>query len=169
MASVGALKWFPSTWRSPLATTATFVFSNVYSISGAEIVSIALTEFGDYLITDGDSVSVEADLEIENNAAAEMAATSSSFAAMGDSGGSWQVDLDISPALEFIASANDISLKIINTLEADTDTGGEVAWIQKKFTITTAAIPVPASVWLFGSALGLLSLARRRFTGPLRP
>ena len=153
-----------------LVTTAeSFVFSNVYSISGAEIVSIALTEFGDYKITNGDNVSVDAELEIKNNPGqTESAMVSSSFAAMGDSGvlpQFWQVDLDINPALEFISSANDVSLTIHNTLKAETDAFDEVAWIQKKFTITTAAIPVPASVWLFGSALGLLGVARRRFSG----
>ena len=32
------------------------------------------------------------------------------------------------------------------------------------YYLTFAAIPVPAAVWLFGSALGLMGLARRRKT-----
>jgi hypothetical protein len=30
------------------------------------------------------------------------------------------------------------------------------------FTFNVAVVPVPAAVWLFGSALGLMGLARRR-------
>lgn len=36
----------------------------------------------------------------------------------------------------------------------------ETAWLQMNFNYTL--VPVPAAVWMFGSALGLLGLARRR-------
>lgn len=43
-----------------------------------------------------------------------------------------------------------------------TDTAGTKSWLQLNFNYTTAAVPVPAAVWLFGSALGILGIARRR-------
>jgi hypothetical protein len=40
---------------------------------------------------------------------------------------------------------------------------GQLAWIQKKFTLSAqTVVPVPAAVWLLGSAVGLLGVIRRR-------
>jgi len=55
------------------------------------------------------------------------------------------------------ASSWDGTTLIINSADWVGDPGA--AGIQMEFT---AAIPVPAAVWLFGSALGLLGWARRR-------
>ena len=43
-----------------------------------------------------------------------------------------------------------------------TDVVGTKSWLQLNFNYTTAVVPVPAAVWLFGSALGILGVARRR-------
>ncbi len=40
-------------------------------------------------------------------------------------------------------------------------TPGPTSWLQLNFNYT-AVVPVPAAVWLFGSALGVLGIARRR-------
>jgi hypothetical protein len=38
------------------------------------------------------------------------------------------------------------------------------SWVGGVINMSTAVIPVPAAVWLFGSALGLLGWIRRRAT-----
>ena len=54
-------------------------------------------------------------------------------------------------------------LQIQNNLAATTGANGEQAWIQKKQGgIGISVVPVPAAVWLFGSALGALGWLRRR-------
>ncbi len=63
-------------------------------------------------------------------------------------------------------SDTSVNLTIQNNLSATTLASGEIAWIQKKFSVTVpTVIPVPAAVWLFGSGLlGLLGIARRKKT-----
>ena len=59
-------------------------------------------------------------------------------------------------------------MSINNILTASTSSSGESAFIDKDviagttMTVETTPIPVPAAVWLFGSALGLLGWVRRR-------
>ncbi len=58
-----------------------------------------------------------------------------------------------------------ILFQIQNNLTANTTASGETAFIQKKnvpIQISVATIPVPAAVWLFGSALVGLALFKRR-------
>ena len=64
---------------------------------------------------------------------------------------------------------NRVGLTLQNTLNAVSLVNGESALIQKKAigssvdVSTTAVVPVPAAVWLFGSGLlGLVGVARRR-------
>jgi hypothetical protein len=55
--------------------------------------------------------------------------------------------------------------QIQNVLNATSTVLGESAFIQKKFEgvgLVVNPIPVPAAVWLFGSALGVLGWLRRR-------
>jgi len=63
-------------------------------------------------------------------------------------------------------SDTSINLTIQNNLSATTLESGEIAWIEKKFSVTVPGIvPVPAAVWLFGSGLlGLIGIARRKKT-----
>ena len=62
-------------------------------------------------------------------------------------------------------SDTSINLTIENNLSATTLASGEIAWIEKKFSVTIPGVPIPAAVWLFGSGLlGLVGIARRKKT-----
>jgi len=143
----------------------TFVFDRIYTLSGEEIANITFTERGDYSITaDG---SVQADmlmLVANNNDAAECDCV---FDSISDSGANpltlWELTGSFDAAAKFESLANDVSISLQNTLTANTDAAGEDAWIQKKFmTVSVTVVPVPAAVWLMGSALGLLVVRSRR-------
>lgn len=153
-------------------TTANFVFSNVYSNNGADIMSISVVEFGDYEITNGDSVEADLLLTVFNNDnISEFASDSASFDASGGSAGlqTWDMSVIVDPSQDAIFT-NTVSVSIQNTLKAYTDAFGETAWIQKKLSFIASEdtgvlppVPVPAAAWLFGSALlGLLGVARRK-------
>jgi len=145
--------------------SSTFVFDRIYTVSGAEIANITYTERGDYRINvDG---SVQADMLMliaNNNDAAECDCVLDSFGTSGNSAlALWQLSGSFDAANSFNSLANDVSLSLQNTLYASTDAAGENAWIQKKFmTVSVTAVPVPAAVWLFGSALALLGFRSRK-------
>lgn len=65
------------------------------------------------------------------------------------------------PVAQFSAlvTGNNLVLRVRKNRDAP---GGpsETAWLQMNFNYSV--VPVPAAVWLFGSALGLLGIARRR-------
>jgi hypothetical protein len=148
--------------------TANFIFDRVYSTNNMEIGSLKVVEFGDYKIVNGDSV--QADLLLtasSNNNFADYTSDSGFFGANGDSAGlqTWTMSATVDPASAFVYDlADDIAVSIQNTLTATTDQAGELAWIQKKLSFTAVtAVPVPAAVWLFGSALiGLITVGRRK-------
>ena len=156
--------------NTPLASTdvvsANFIFDRVYSTNQLALTQIKIIEFGDYEITNGDAVSADLLLTMSNNNNfLEFTSDAQAFDALGDSGGlqTWQLTSTLDPIFEFSPVANDVAITIQNTLTATTNANGEVAWIQKKITlVATAVIPVPAAVWLFGSALGLLGWMRRK-------
>jgi len=154
--------------------TANFIIDEVYSKNGVtEVTGLTIVEFGDYEITNGDSVSADLLLSVVNMqpgpplfpgapALPEFGSDQQSFDAVGDSSGlqTWQLTGYFDPAAEFVAEATSVSMTIQNTLTATTNAFGENAWIQKKITLT-AAVPIPAAVWLFASGLGLLAGVRR--------
>lgn len=154
--------------------TANFIFDDVYTKSGNDIYSIRVIESGDYEITNGDWVSADMYLQIaNNNNALDLTSSLSSFDASGDSGGiqRWMLDDTIRPLEDQSdllgtpwADSSSLALNIQNTLQAYTDANGETAWIQKKITLSISEVPVPAAVWLFGSALAGLGWLRRRQT-----
>lgn len=154
--------------------TANFIFDDVYTLSGNDIYKIRVIEAGDYEITNGDWVSADMYLQIaNNNNIFDLTTSTSSFDASGDSGGiqRWTLDDEILPLNDPSdllgtpwTESSSMSLNIQNTLQAYTDENGETAWIQKKVTLSVSEVPVPAAVWLFGSALAGLGWLRRRQT-----
>lgn len=154
--------------------TANFIFDEVYSRNGVtELRGLTVFESGDYEVTNGDRVNADLFLSVVNlvpgpplfpggPALPETATDLDSFDAIGDSGGlqEWSMLAVVDPKAEFEASATRVSMTIQNTLTAETTDLGEDAWIQKTITLT-AAVPVPAAVWLFASGLGLLAGVRR--------
>jgi hypothetical protein len=122
-------------------------------------------DFGDYRIINGDDVTADLFMQIvNNNNVAQFAVDTEAFAASGDSGGIqlWDIMTGLNPSAEFTGAANDFRLTVQNNLTAATDASGELAWIEKKFTVTTTVIPLPPAVWMFGAALGLLGWMKRR-------
>lgn len=167
-----AMQFLPVNFRAESANgagfdvdTATFVFNRVYSISGADIISVTASEFGDYRIISGGTVDVDLYLQAASNVnALDFTVDLNSFGTSGPSGGPqlWSLGASVSPSAVFTNLANDLALTVQNTLTAFTGNSGELAWIQKKLILEVAVVPVPAAVWLFGSGLALLGFARRR-------
>lgn len=145
--------------------SATFQISRIYSTTGQDIISVSVFESGDYEVVGGGGVT--ADLYVlaaSNLSGSDFAIATASFDASGASGGlnEWSIDAEVMPAAVFNGAANDLALQIQNFLTAVTFGNGELAWIQKKLALEVAVVPVPAAVWLFASALGLLGFVRRR-------
>jgi hypothetical protein len=159
-----------------VVVSANFIFSSVYTQSGNTIQTIGVSEFGDYEITNGDSVGADLLLTVSSNTSlnpGDMSFDPASFDASGDSGGLqlWDMSVLVDPSIEFLNPTNSVAVSIQNTLTATTDAFGETAWIQKKLSFIASedsgvlppAIPVPAAAWLFGSALlGLMGVAKRK-------
>jgi len=167
----------PATFRADAADggtdsiSATFQFDRVYTtMSGDEILNITAYEDGDYRIIQNGSVSGDLYLRAISLVAIEDTLDTDSVNFSGDSGGLqlWSMSAAVNPAAVFNDLANNMRLTLQNDLFASTSTVGDRAWIEKKLvlTITTllpaTPIPVPAAVWLFGSALGLLGWVRHR-------
>lgn len=146
-------------------SAATFRLDRIYSTTGQDIISLSVLETGDYEITGGGAVSADLYLLAASNlSGSEFAVATAAFDASGDSGGlqEWAIEAEILPAAVFAGGASDMALQIQNFLTAVTSGEGELAWIQKKLVLEVAVVPVPAAVWLFASALGLLGFVRRR-------
>jgi len=152
----------------------TWQFSKVYTVNQAnEIASIWAHEEGDYLINYADG-EVHADLYLAarglNNIFEPTIITTDAFDKVGTTVPKelWTMDGTLTPAASLTQLANNMTLTIQNTLTAftaDTTGGSELAWIEKKLSltvITTNPVPVPAAAWLLGSAFGLLAVVRRR-------
>ncbi len=153
--------------------TANFLFSRVYTVNPLDEITLfsVWEELDHQIITDGE---VEATLytQARSNHGAFPTdvigiSTTSSFLDTGDTGGVIVSGLSalLYPAASFTGPADDMQVGIQNTLRAYTDASGQVAFIQKKFTLATntaEAVPVPTAIWLFGSALGALRMLRRR-------
>jgi len=158
--------------------TASFVFSRVWSKSGAEISSVFAQESGDYNIAQAGNVSATLFLQgvdLVNDTGIgsfpfgpfpEKSINTSAFSASGDTGSvvplPWQLAGAITPAADWLDTANDLSLTIQNTLLAFTNAAGDRAFIEKKLVLTVGVVPLPAAVWLFASGLGLAGWVRRK-------
>lgn len=147
---------------------ATLIIDRVYTVGGQGILSISVSEAGDWEITQGGAVA--ADLYVQGISLAnvsDIAIDIASVDADGDSGGLqlWDALAELSPSDDFAGPSNELRLTIQDSLAAFTGAGGDRAFIEKKVvTVVTSIIPVPPALWLFGSALGLLGWVRRRTT-----
>jgi hypothetical protein len=167
--------------HSPFGNTdfvdGTFVFSRVWTSNpNNEISGILAYEEGDLEINYGGG-EVHGDLYLRAfglNATEPIVIATDSIDVFGNTGGNqlWAMSASIFPAASLSQVANNITLTIQNQLSAftsDTTAGSEYAYIEKKLILEINTlipvgnpVPVPAAVWLFGSAMGLLGLARRR-------
>jgi hypothetical protein len=157
-----------------VTASASFVFSRVYTVNAADEISLfnVSEEFDYEIITDGEVGASLTATALSNVLGSDTTTDSDSFSATGDTFGSQIGGLftTLNPAAAFTGSANDMQITIANLLSADTNAGGDFARIQKRFTLVTNTVmagqpvPVPAAVWLLGSAVGLLGVLRRRMT-----
>lgn len=172
-----AVRFLPTTFLADslngagaASTSRFFVFDRVFSNAGLEIASITTVERGDYFIINGVSVSAQLYTQIANNNinfpldfATDTQSLGTVTAPTNGVATLWSLTGTVTPAASFAGYASDVSFGIQNTLQALTSSPASEAFIQKKFSIdVVATVPVPAAVWLFGSSLGLLGLARRR-------
>ena len=134
-----------------------------------------LEEQGDYLL-EGESASVSANglfavTSDTKTCGSENCRQSNTFTA-GDlfvygSLTNWSATsfIDLADTSEWSTDTS-VVMTLQNNLNATTFVNGEQAFIQKKFAgvgiRVLPEVPVPAAVWLMGSALGLLGMIRRR-------
>lgn len=143
---------------------ANFVFDRVWTPGKQEIVSLTTVEEFDYEIVNGGDVRATLYMQARSNhVSSDGISQIWSLPIAGDSGGPQITSLtgSLLPAADFTQPADDMRVSIQNTLRANAG-NGELAWIQKKFTLVTTVVPVPATVWLLGSGLGVLGFLRRR-------
>jgi hypothetical protein len=144
------------------ATTASFSMS-----------SFSLSENGDYRVS-GSTASVTANGFLQATSLTGLCGSSvcqdtalfsgGPFAQTGSNIALWDMGgtLNLADTVGW-GSDTSVRLTIQNNLESFTNATGDTAWIQKKFSVTIPAVPVPAAVWLFGSGLlGLVAVARRK-------
>jgi hypothetical protein len=148
----------------------------VVSKGGYGMTGFALVESGDYFLGflsgDAASVAVDGTLSVDSNTSAYSDSTA--FAATGlvvhDSLTEW--DLSTGILLDDTAGWNsdtDVNLSIYNYLAATTGELGEQAFTQKNSVgiilyPASVPVPIPAAVWLFGSALAGLGWMKRKQT-----
>jgi len=146
--------------------------------AGLAMNTFQLLENGDYKLNGGGtSVSAVGELTIDSQTSAFSDSNLFNAGALTVPGGptDWSAGttINLGDTLGWDMDTS-VIMTLDNTLSATSSLSGvgEQAFIQKKFegdaigiTIdltASGAVPVPAAVWLFGSALGLLGWLRRR-------
>jgi len=130
----------------------------------------ALVEAGDYYLSGaGASVSASGTFGVTSNTSAysvNNAFTAGPLTVQGVTT-DWLAssEVDLSDTAGWYGDT-DVTVMVDNDLVASTASLGEQAWVQKKIGgvvgLTITAVPVPAAVWLFGSALAGLGWLRRK-------
>ena len=140
------------------------------------MTEFTMAEFGDYYLSSGDtSVSASGRLQVTSqtdtcppinfpcfDSEVFNVAGLNTVGATTDWSGGTTVDLANTAGW---GSDTLVTAQIQNNLSATTLNEGELAWIQKKaggVSLEISVIPIPAAVWLFGSALGALGWMKRR-------
>ena len=156
--------------------TSSFFFDRVYANAGYEISSIQVSESGDYRIQrdssgSPDTVSAGLTTTVSSLLSSENILDSVTLNRSGNSGGVqlWSLQSNaINPASAFTSNAQGVSLLIQDNLSAFTDELGGLAWIQKKYLLSVAAVssaatnvPEPSSVALIMAGLGMAGLIFR--------
>lgn len=154
----------------------TLIIDVVATTPGYQLTEFALVELGDYLLT-GSSSSVTAAGRLQVTSATKTCGilpctdwdifNVAGMTTIGSlTGWSGNVGIDFADTAGWISDTS-VEASIQNDLTATSTVNGESAMVEKKFQgvgLVVNPIPVPAAVWLFGSALGLLSWLRRRAT-----
>lgn len=145
-------------------TTATFLIDRAYSVGGAPLADVSVTEVGDYLISGSGSVSANLFLLVANNDSTDFLTGSASTSTSGNSGGLqlWDLAAAVSTVpVNGAALFNDVAISIQNTLVAALGAGAaDYSLLQKKaIFVSVNAVPLPATVWLM--LTGILVLGRR--------
>lgn len=135
---------------------------------GYWLEELQLAEQGDYFLDGaGTSVSVTGDFMVSSNTSAYSASDSFSAGTLTvpNSLTNWSAGASVmlgdTPGW---GGDTDVDVDIENYLSATTGAGDTQAFVQKKGSgvgLMVTVVPVPAAVWLFVSALGLLGFTRR--------
>ena len=150
----------------------------VATTAGFSMSALSLFEDGDYRLNGGADVGGGASVDAQALFTVRSLTTTCGFppcvstalysaGTLGDTAGNlalWNMGGTVN-LNDIVGWGSDTSVRLTvqNNLTADTTAQGELAFIQKKFSIDIPGVPVPAAVWLFGSGLiGLVGVARRR-------
>ena len=155
---------------------------------GFEFGALSLTEFGDYLLSGANSsVTVGGQLRAFDPSNSVFTQTSNNISVnsatpltVNDGANhDWAAAATINSSTAtiipggnpWLSSASSVGLTLQNNLSAytsPTDMGPLEALVEKKFdgvSLTVTPVPLPASVWLFASGVGLIGGVRRRRLG----
>ena len=158
------------------SASATLNITVAVTSSGYTMTEFTMAEFGDYYLSSGDtSVAASGRLQVTSQTDTcppinfpcfdSETFNVSGLNTVGSTtnwNGGTTVDLGNTAGW---GSDTLVTAQIQNNLSATTLNEGELAWIQKKaggVALEVSVIPVPAAVWLFGSALGALGWVKRR-------
>lgn len=145
----------------------------VVAKNGANLSNASLSESGQYVLNSSGEAFVNATGTLTardtNNPSTELtdtiAAAIGTFDPTGLSSATWAASAGLDLAQ---LATGDAMINIGNILLAGAFNLGDIAIIQKNFvqlTVDVAAVPIPAAIWLFGSALvGLTATGRRRLS-----
>ena len=133
--------------------------------AGFWLEDFALNELGDYLLNGGGaSASASGTFSVSSNTNSNSDSNNFDAGPLTVQGAltEWSTSslIDLSWGTD-----TDVDIEVMNLLQASTTDVGEQALVQKKIGLVgveITAVPVPAAVWLFGSALGMLGWARGR-------